>query len=429
MNKQIKDTVPHLFGINKLTIIAGMVLAMAVDFMPTPASADTTREKAWQTFLIDHQKFIQKKSNMKRDEQVRISVWEKYRNFIDKAAEFYRQDATDNVAFHAMVFLLSSREGYSARESICRNLRAYHLRQPKLNLALSTPFPLTAFPRECEQLFNAAITSGVNQRVRDTARASLAVIYREMTVFLANISELQITAKEYLSSTVREDFSRVPEEFIKQITRQLSNSNWLNRRWQTVRSRAIELSQLAMESSQPLVYARYSADGYREIDRGTIGDWAKTAYFQLEHATPGGVVTNVDARDMSGAKADFEQYRGKVVVLSIWASWNQPCVKNIPKMRELQKSMKERPFQLITLSVDQKPEVIKDFTRRHPMPFVNWHIGEDEKFLSTWPAWPIPKLFVIDQHGVVRSIPRVGYKDLTKYLHRMVADAERTAGI
>lgn len=54
------------------------------------------------------------------------------------------------------------------------------------------------------------------------------------------------------------------------------------------------------------------------------------------------------------AKAvDLAQLRGKVVLLNVWATWCEPCRKEMPSLDRLQAQLADEGLQVVPLSIDQ----------------------------------------------------------------------------
>jgi thiol-disulfide isomerase/thioredoxin len=53
-----------------------------------------------------------------------------------------------------------------------------------------------------------------------------------------------------------------------------------------------------------------------------------------------------------GMEHTLAEYKGKVVLLNIWASWCTPCLKELPYLNELQKTYKDKGLVVLALSID-----------------------------------------------------------------------------
>lgn len=62
----------------------------------------------------------------------------------------------------------------------------------------------------------------------------------------------------------------------------------------------------------------------------TYEEYVKSAVFELQNLAVGTTVPNIQTTDLDGNPFDLADYRGRVVVLSFWATWCPPCVAEIP---------------------------------------------------------------------------------------------------
>jgi peroxiredoxin len=65
--------------------------------------------------------------------------------------------------------------------------------------------------------------------------------------------------------------------------------------------------------------------------------------------------------DLSGQTLQLSRYRGKVVVLNFWATWCSPCRGEIPRFVDLQTRYGRDGLQIIGISLDDDPKLVRAF--------------------------------------------------------------------
>ena len=78
--------------------------------------------------------------------------------------------------------------------------------------------------------------------------------------------------------------------------------------------------------------------------------------------------------DANGAPKRLADFRGKVVVMNIWATWCAPCVVEMPTLAKLAAEYKGRPVDVVAVSIDRLDarDKAKAFIAQHaPLAFYN----------------------------------------------------------
>ena len=70
---------------------------------------------------------------------------------------------------------------------------------------------------------------------------------------------------------------------------------------------------------------------------------------------------NFSLRDLKGATVKLSDFKGKVILLHFWATWCKPCVEEIPSLINLNKSIQDREFELVTISTDNNKKIVNEF--------------------------------------------------------------------
>ncbi len=118
-------------------------------------------------------------------------------------------------------------------------------------------------------------------------------------------------------------------------------------------------------------------------------------------------------------------HKGRVLLVDFWATWCEPCRKEMPALVKLQQS---RKFQLVTISADEPEQEAgaKTFLTKNGVadPVYVRRAKDDDKFInSVDPKWSgaLPALFLYDKTGKkVRSfVGETPLKDIEAALAKL----------
>ena len=80
-----------------------------------------------------------------------------------------------------------------------------------------------------------------------------------------------------------------------------------------------------------------------------------------QHGAPQSVI-NVRYQTEEGSRGDMEDFRGKVILLNVWATWCPPCRAEMPTLDALQAKLGSEHFEVVALSIDQAgSQVVRQF--------------------------------------------------------------------
>ncbi len=140
-----------------------------------------------------------------------------------------------------------------------------------------------------------------------------------------------------------------------------------------------------------------------EVNGETIAKAAGDDIFALKSLAVGKPVPDVGGTTLKGEKQTLAGYKGKVVLLDVWATWCPPCRAMIPHERELVARLKDKPFALVSVSVDDTKDVLTGFIDKEPMPWTHWWDGAESPVVKTFRVKAYPTLYLIDAKGVIRK--------------------------
>ncbi len=99
-------------------------------------------------------------------------------------------------------------------------------------------------------------------------------------------------------------------------------------------------------------------------------------------------------------------HKGKVVLVSFWATWCVPCRKEMPELVKLEEKLRARGFDVVTISNDlpeRETAAVKVFGENHVSgaPYIKKAADDDKFYDSIDKQWGgvLPALFLYDRSG------------------------------
>lgn len=115
-------------------------------------------------------------------------------------------------------------------------------------------------------------------------------------------------------------------------------------------------------------------------------------------------VPKFEFQDTAKRKVSFKQFKGKYVVIDVWASWCYPCKKEYPALRELAEKYKDKKVVFVSLSCDTEEQHWRNELWWGKMDGNQWWIAGDESSMIAFRVKAIPRLILLDKKGRVLNL-------------------------
>ena len=113
-------------------------------------------------------------------------------------------------------------------------------------------------------------------------------------------------------------------------------------------------------------------------------------------------------KDREGEVVDLAQHRGKVVVVTFWASWCGPCRKELPGLDALQKHAGDKILKVIAVNVKDSTEDYRLMMRQMKDYTISMTRDRSGEIAEGYGVKAYPNLWIIDPQGKVAA-HHVGY--------------------
>ena len=115
--------------------------------------------------------------------------------------------------------------------------------------------------------------------------------------------------------------------------------------------------------------------------------------------TTGKPVPDFSLPGLDGKQVNLSDYRGKVVLVNIWATWCPPCVEEMPSMQKLYNEFNGSDFEILAVSIDiQGREVVAPFMKNHKLTFPAL-LDTQGTVKAAYGLSGVPESFIIDKDG------------------------------
>ncbi len=115
-------------------------------------------------------------------------------------------------------------------------------------------------------------------------------------------------------------------------------------------------------------------------------------------------LTDLAFRDAEGKDRTLGDWKGKTVLLNLWATWCVPCKKEMPALDELQKALGGPDFEVVAVNIDTRnPEKAKTWLTDTGIASLGHYADNSAKIFQVLKekgrAFGMPTTILVDKNG------------------------------
>ena len=174
-------------------------------------------------------------------------------------------------------------------------------------------------------------------------------------------------------------------------------------------------AQLLRYKTSSISYAEAQAayDRLNErVKKSQMAEEIREEIKKLRMGSPGSPAAVFSKKDINGEMFSLADLRGKYVLIDFWASWCVPCRKSNPHLKEIYKKYKDKGFEIVCVSDDDRNEekwkdaVEKDGIQefKHVLRGLKWNGRQpdrSEDISESYGIHSLPTKILIDKEGVI----------------------------
>lgn len=131
----------------------------------------------------------------------------------------------------------------------------------------------------------------------------------------------------------------------------------------------------------------------------------KSNLYPEEISMIGNPISDFELPNENGKPIQTKNYRGKILFIDFWASWCEPCRKQMPEIKNIYTQFKEQNFKILAVSLDSekdKQKWLKAIIKEKSTWDNAIETGEFEgKVAKMYNIQSIPSNLLIDEKGII----------------------------
>ncbi len=114
-------------------------------------------------------------------------------------------------------------------------------------------------------------------------------------------------------------------------------------------------------------------------------------------------LSDVVLTGLDGSHTSLGAFRGKLVILNVWATWCEPCRRELPSLENLAKLLDPDRFVVLGVSVDDDEHPVREYLIDKNVTFARYLDRGGVSIIERLGITTFPDTFIIDRKGQLVS--------------------------
>lgn len=106
-------------------------------------------------------------------------------------------------------------------------------------------------------------------------------------------------------------------------------------------------------------------------------------------------------QNLQGGAVAMDHFKGKVVLLNLWATWCKPCQIEMPAFNFLQKRYKQGGFEVVAIALNDEKENVANFIEQNKLSHIKPYLDKDNLVGLAFQPKSMPTSYLINRKGQI----------------------------
>ena len=120
----------------------------------------------------------------------------------------------------------------------------------------------------------------------------------------------------------------------------------------------------------------------------------------------GTMANDFSYENVQGELVKLSDFKGKFVFIDVWATWCAPCIKEMPYLKEIEKSFANEEIEFIAVSIDKDQEQWKNFIAKNDLKGIQLIAdkADESSIMRDYSIMGLPNYLLIDDKGALITV-------------------------
>ena len=111
--------------------------------------------------------------------------------------------------------------------------------------------------------------------------------------------------------------------------------------------------------------------------------------------------------DRDSCIINVNSFRGKILVITFWTTWNGQCREQMPYLTSFKKKFKKEPINFLNVSLDDNKKLWETYLKKHYIVGTHLYSGRSRDLIKQFEITTIPRTVVLDENGIIieKNVP------------------------
>ncbi|SKD00672.1 Thiol-disulfide isomerase or thioredoxin [Chitinophaga ginsengisegetis] len=126
---------------------------------------------------------------------------------------------------------------------------------------------------------------------------------------------------------------------------------------------------------------------------------------------PGGESIDFAYPDRNGKVHHLKDFRGKVVLVDVWATWCKPCLAEQPALEALEKSFEGKEVVFLSISIDTEKDKWTNMVETKNLSGIHLYSNNQGSLIQDYEITEVPRFILFDKNGKMVSYDAIRPSD------------------